>query len=195
MLSSPLSLLSSSLTSSSSLPVVLTILAGCPCRHRHHPRCHRPCHRRRPRLSSLPSLPSPSLSSSFLLLLFSPVVLAVIAVVLNASSLTSSSSSPVDLTVLAGHPCRRCHHPRCCRPYRRRCPHSLSLPSLPVVVAVLDVVVVVLACCHHCCRHHRCRRCRHSFRCLFQLVVVYSLSLPSSLSSPSSLSLPSLSPL
>jgi hypothetical protein len=51
-----------------------------------------------------------------------------------SSSLTLSSSSPVVLTVLAGRPCRHRHRPRCCHPYQCRCPHPLSLPSLPVAI-------------------------------------------------------------
>jgi hypothetical protein len=49
--------LSSSLMSSLSSPVVLTVLAGRPCRRRHRPCCCRPYQRCRPRPLSLPSLP------------------------------------------------------------------------------------------------------------------------------------------
>ncbi len=88
-----------------------------PCRHRHCPCCCCSCCCRHPRLTSLPSLPSSSMSLSLTLL----------------------SSSPVILTILAGHPYRHCRRPHCRRPCRHRRPRPLLLPALPVVIVVLAI--------------------------------------------------------
>ncbi len=98
-------------------PPILPLPPPCPHRRRRRPCCHRPCCCHCPCLLSSPLLPSSSM----------------------LSALTLSSSLPVVLTVLAGHPCRRRRCPHCRCPCCCRCPHPLLLPSSPVVLIVLTL--------------------------------------------------------
>ncbi len=174
------SLLSLSLMLSSSLPVILAVLAGHLCHRHRHPRCPRPCRRCCP-----PPLSSPS----------SPVVVVVLVccrcccchhqcrchrnsfrclfqfIVVYSSSLPSSLSSPSSLSLSLCH-CRLRRHfflcrfwlivvcdPRHCYPpmsSSSQLPPPPLLPLPPLLPSLLPAAIaadaIAIADCRHC-RH------------------------------------------